>query len=49
MNGPETTSKTFTPARAGQYTLHVRAILRDETTGAEHRSAYVGRHTFLVR
>ena len=47
--GPETTGKTFTPARAGQYTLHVRAILRDETTGAEHRSAYAGRHTFLVR
>ena len=46
---PSTTSKTLTPARAGQYTLHVRAILRNEITGAEHRSAYAGRHTFLVR
>ena len=52
--GPDTMGKTFTSARAGQHTLHVRAlhvraILRDETTGAEHRSAYAGRHTFLVR
>jgi hypothetical protein len=49
MNDPETTGKTFIPARAGQCTPHVRAILRDQTTGAEHRSAYAGRHTFIVR
>jgi len=47
--GPDATGKTFTPARAGQYTLHVSANLRNETTGAEHRSAYAGRHTCLVR
>jgi hypothetical protein len=47
--GPNTTGRTFTPARAGQYTLHVRAILRNEITGAEQRSAYADSHTFLVR
>jgi hypothetical protein len=46
---PKTTSKTFTPKSAGQYTLHVRAILKNDTTGAERRSAYEGRHTFLVK
>jgi hypothetical protein len=44
-----TTSEALTPARAGQYTLHVRALLRDDATGAGHRSAYAGRHTFRVR
>jgi hypothetical protein len=46
---PNTTSKTFTPTKAGQYTLHLRAILKNDTTGAEHRSAYAGRHTYLVK
>ena len=46
---PNTTSKTFTPKGAGQYTLHVRAILKNDATGAERRSAYEGRHTYLVK
>jgi hypothetical protein len=44
-----TTSKTFTPTKRGQYTLHVRAVLRNDATGAEARSAYGGRHTYLVK
>jgi hypothetical protein len=30
-------------------TLHVRAVLGNDATGAERRSAYAARHTFLVR
>jgi hypothetical protein len=44
----DTTSKSFTPTKAGQYTFHVRAIFKD-ATGAERRSAYGGRHTYLVK
>jgi hypothetical protein len=44
----DTTGKTFTPTKAGQYTFHVRAIFKD-VTGAERRSAYGGRHTYLVK
>ena len=44
-----TTSKTFTPTKRGQYTLHVRAILKNDATGAERRSAYGARHTYLVK
>ena len=43
-----TTSRSFTPAKAGQYTFHVRAVLRD-STGVERRSAYGARHTYRVR
>jgi hypothetical protein len=43
-----TTSRSFTPAKAGQYTFHVRAVLRD-STGVERRSAYGARHTYLVK
>ncbi|CAA9447662.1 MAG: hypothetical protein AVDCRST_MAG78-3040 [uncultured Rubrobacteraceae bacterium] len=46
---PNTTSKTYTPTKAGQYTLHVRAVLKNDSTGAERRSAYEARHTFLVK
>ena len=46
---PNTTSKSFAPTKAGQYTFHVRAIFRNDTTGAERRSAYGARHTYLVR
>ncbi len=46
---PSTTSKTYTPTKAGQYTLHVRAVLKNDSTGAERRSAYEARHTFLVK
>jgi hypothetical protein len=46
--GPETTSMTFRPDKVGQYTLHVRAVLQD-SSGAQRRSAYEGRHTFLVK
>jgi hypothetical protein len=44
----DTTSKSFTPTKAGQYTFHLRAIFEDGT-GAERRSAYGGRHTYLVK
>ena len=44
----DTTSKSFTPTKAGQYTFHVRAIFKDGT-GAERRSAYGGRHAYLVK
>ena len=44
----DTTSKSFTPTKAGQYTFHVRAIFKD-ATGAERRSAYGGRHAYLVK
>lgn len=44
-----TTSKTFTSTKRGQYTLHVRAVLRNDATGAEARSAYGARHTYLVK
>ena len=48
----EMTSLKFTPTKAGQYTFHVRAVLK--RTGADgievtRRSAYEGRHTFLVK
>lgn len=48
----ETTTLKLTPTKAGQYTFHVRAVLK--RTGADgtvirRRSAYEGRHTFLVR
>jgi hypothetical protein len=46
---PNTRSKTFTPKGVGQYTLHVRAILKNGATDAERRSAYEGRHTYLVK
>jgi hypothetical protein len=46
---PDTTSRSFTPTKAGQYTFHVRAVLKNDGTGAEHRGAYEGRHTFLVK
>ena len=47
--GPTTTSGTFVPKKAGQYTLHVRAILKNDSTGVERRSAYEGRYTYLVK
>ena len=47
--GAQTTSRSFTPTKAGQYTFHVRAVLRNDTTGTERRGAYAGRHTYLVR
>lgn len=43
-----TTSMTFRPDKAGQYTLHVRAVLQNSSS-SERRSAYEGRHTFLVK
>ena len=46
---PETTSKSFTPTKAGQYTLHVRAVFKNDGTGVVRRSAYGGRHTYLVK
>src|SRR5215210_5739260 len=44
-----TTSRSFTPTKAGQYTFHVRAVLKNDGTGTERRSAYGGRHTYLVK
>jgi len=44
-----TTRKSFSPAKAGQYTFHVRAVLRHDSSGAERRGAYGARHTYLVR
>lgn len=44
-----TMSKSFTPTKTGQYTLHVRAVLKNDGTGTERRSAYEGRHTYLVK
>ncbi len=44
---PNTTRETFTLTKAGQYTFHVRAVLTNGT--GERRSAYEGRHTFLVK
>lgn len=43
------TSGSFTPTKAGQYTLHVRPVLKNDSTGVERRSAYGGRHTYLVK
>ena len=44
-----TASRSFTPTKAGQYTFHVRAVLRHDSTGVERRSAYGARHTYRVR
>jgi hypothetical protein len=42
-------SKSFSPTKAGQYTFHVRAVLRHDSSGAERRGAYGARHTYRVR
>ena len=47
--GPDKTSGSFTPSKAGQYTFHVRAVLKSDGTGAERRSAFGGRHTNSVK
>jgi hypothetical protein len=44
-----TTSRSFTPTKAGQYTFHVRAVLRHDSTGVERRGAYGARRTYLVK
>ncbi|MBA3475010.1 MAG: N-acetylmuramoyl-L-alanine amidase [Rubrobacter sp.] len=42
-----TTSISLPLTKAGQYTFHVRAVLTNGTD--ERRSAYEGRHTYLVK
>lgn len=51
LDAPATSfALAFTPFAAGHYTVHVRAVLRHGAGKAavERRSAYAGRHTFLV-
>jgi hypothetical protein len=43
----DTTSISLPLSKAGQYTFHVRAVLTNGTD--ERRSAYEGRHTYLVK
>jgi hypothetical protein len=42
------TSLTFAPIKPGHYTVHVRAALTNNTTGAIRRAAYEGNLTYLV-
>jgi hypothetical protein len=43
------TTESLTPTKAGQYTLHVRTVLKKDSTGEQRRSTYGGRHTYLVK
>ena len=43
------TSISLPLTKVGQYTFHVRAVLKNDSTGAKRRSAYEGRHTLLVK
>lgn len=43
------TTASFTPTAAGHYTLHVRAILRNERKQVLRRGAFERAHTYLVR
>jgi hypothetical protein len=42
------TSLTFAPIKPGHYTVHVRAALTNNITGAIRRAAYEGNLTYLV-
>lgn len=46
--GPDVRSESFPIARAGHYTLRVRAILRD-ASGAQATAPYEGSFTYLVK
>jgi hypothetical protein len=46
--GPTQTMASLTPKKAGQLTFHVRALLKNNSTGASRRT-YAARHTYLVK